>query len=82
MPPNLQRLIKDFRIDEAMRTVALPINPDLEIEAETVFTWHIQDWRNLERREHGPVMMCGGCPWYAIALASPVRLNNCVYIRS
>ncbi|KAI9771069.1 MAG: hypothetical protein M1839_002966 [Geoglossum umbratile] len=48
---------------EAMRLVALPINPDLEIEAETVFTWHIQDWRNLQRREHGPDMTCGGYPW-------------------
>jgi ubiquitin carboxyl-terminal hydrolase 7 len=57
-------------VDEAMRSLVLPTNSDLETEADTVFTWHIEDWRNLPRREHGPIMKCGGYPWYAIILAS------------
>ncbi|KAF2467924.1 cysteine proteinase [Lindgomyces ingoldianus] len=37
--------------------------PDQETEAETINTWEIRDWRNLGRREHGPVFDCGGHPW-------------------
>lgn len=37
--------------------------PDLEIEAETNYTWTIKDWRNLSRKEHGPTFECGGSPW-------------------
>ncbi|ORY19215.1 hypothetical protein BCR34DRAFT_621068 [Clohesyomyces aquaticus] len=37
--------------------------PDQETEAETINTWEIRDWRNLARREHGPVFECGGHPW-------------------
>lgn len=37
--------------------------PDTEPEAETYHTWHIEKWRTLSRREHGPVFECGGSPW-------------------
>ena len=37
--------------------------PDLEVEAEEYHTWHIKDWRNLSRKEHGPVFECAGFPW-------------------
>lgn len=33
----------------------LPKDPDLETEDETYHTWHIQDWRKLRRKEHGPI---------------------------
>lgn len=36
---------------------------EIETEAETHHTWEIRDWRNLSRREHGPVFECGGHPW-------------------
>lgn len=38
-------------------------NPDLEVEAEAYDTWHIEKWRNLSKREHGPVFECGGSKW-------------------
>ncbi|XHF99212.1 hypothetical protein AWENTII_002719 [Aspergillus wentii] len=41
----------------------LPKDPDLETLEETHHTWHIQGWRNLKRKEHGPVFECGGSPW-------------------
>lgn len=41
----------------------LPGIPDQEIESETQHTWHIDKWRNLGRKEHGPVFSCGGAPW-------------------
>jgi ubiquitin carboxyl-terminal hydrolase 7 len=36
-------------------------NPPILAEAE--HTWHIQNWRDLGRREHGPVFEAGGQPW-------------------
>lgn len=48
---------------QATMARVLPKDPDLETEAETYNTWHIQDWRKLRRREHGPVFECGGFPW-------------------
>jgi ubiquitin carboxyl-terminal hydrolase 7 len=37
--------------------------PDIEVEAEAYHTWHIERWRQLSRREQGPVFQCGGHPW-------------------
>jgi hypothetical protein len=42
----------------------LPKDPDLETEAETYNTWHIQEWRKLRKKEHGPSFECGGFPWF------------------
>ncbi|RAL09179.1 ubiquitin-specific protease UBP15 [Aspergillus homomorphus CBS 101889] len=47
----------------AMMARVLPKDPDLEIEDETYHTWHIQDWRKLKKKEHGPVFQCAGFPW-------------------
>lgn len=46
-----------------MMAKLFPENPDLEVEAQTHHTWHIQNWVKLSRREHGPVFECGGYPW-------------------
>ncbi|KAM5441568.1 ubiquitin-specific protease ubp15 [Microsporum ferrugineum] len=48
---------------EAMMAKALPVDPDLEVEAETYHTWHIKNWTKLPRREHGPKFECAGAPW-------------------
>lgn len=37
--------------------------PDTEVEAEAHHTWHIERWRQLSRREQGPVFQAGGHPW-------------------
>ncbi|OJJ48937.1 hypothetical protein ASPZODRAFT_129272 [Penicilliopsis zonata CBS 506.65] len=47
----------------AMMARILPKDPDLETEAEAYHTWHIQDWRKLKRKEHGPTFQCGNFPW-------------------
>jgi len=41
----------------------MPKNPEYETEAEVYNTWEIRDWRQLTRREHGPIFECGGHPW-------------------
>ncbi len=48
---------------EAMMKRFLPELPDQETEAEAIHTWDIQNWRSLERREHGPIFHCGEHPW-------------------
>lgn len=46
-----------------MKVRVLPEVPDQEIESEVYHTWHIDKWRSLSRKEHGPVFECGGAPW-------------------
>lgn len=41
----------------------MPKNLEYETEAEVYNTWEIKDWRQLTRREHGPIFECGGHPW-------------------
>ncbi|KAJ5832000.1 hypothetical protein N7474_000311 [Penicillium riverlandense] len=47
----------------AMMARVLPKTPDLETADETHNTWHIKDWRKLDRKVHGPTFECGGFPW-------------------
>jgi hypothetical protein len=58
-----------------MMARVLPKDSDLETEAETYNTWHIQDWRKLRRREHGPAFECGGFPWF-VDYSSYRRLSS------
>ncbi|KAL2010554.1 hypothetical protein VTN00DRAFT_6361 [Thermoascus crustaceus] len=58
--PEAEPLADDY---EAMMARVLPKDPDLETEDETYHTWHIQDWRKLRRKEHGPIFECAGFPW-------------------
>ncbi|KAL8837295.1 MAG: hypothetical protein Q9170_002590 [Blastenia crenularia] len=48
---------------DAMRERVLPMLPDLESEFEATHTWHIENYRNMPRRERGPKFECGGHPW-------------------
>lgn len=51
-----------FTVETFKKHVFPPLD-DLEVEDETYNTWHIEKWRQLTRREHGPVFECGGAPW-------------------
>lgn len=53
----------DEAVDEAMKARILPEVPDLEIESEGVHTWEIENYRNLSKKEHGPIFQVGGHPW-------------------
>lgn len=48
---------------EAVKKAHMPEVPDVEIEIETQHTWDIENWRQLPRREHGPIFHCGEDPW-------------------
>ncbi|CDH50856.1 cysteine proteinase [Lichtheimia corymbifera JMRC:FSU:9682] len=54
-----------FSIMDSNNTInhLLPEISDLETEEVKVFHWHIEDWRALEPRCHGPEFTAGGFPW-------------------
>ncbi|KAJ5381415.1 Ubiquitin carboxyl-terminal hydrolase 21 [Penicillium cataractarum] len=47
----------------AMMARVLPKNPDLETLEEVYNTWHIENWRKMDRKSHGPIFKCGGSSW-------------------
>lgn len=51
-----------------MKARILPELPDQETESEAVFTWRIEGWRNMAKKERGPTFQCGGHPWWASQL--------------
>lgn len=50
-------------VDDEMKEHVLVDKEGLETLDETCNTWHIEKWRNLTRKEHGPTFQCGGSPW-------------------
>lgn len=59
-----------------MKLKVLPESPELEAESEAYSTWHIENWRNLPRKEHSPVFEIGGFPWRILFFPFG---NNCEY---
>jgi ubiquitin carboxyl-terminal hydrolase 7 len=47
----------------AMMAKVLPHNADLETLEEVHNSWRLSDWRNMDRKSHGPIFRCGGSPW-------------------
>jgi ubiquitin carboxyl-terminal hydrolase 7 len=48
---------------EAIKKAFMPPLPDLETVDESMSTWDIVSWREMQRKEHGPVFECGGFPF-------------------
>lgn len=44
--------------------VLQPLIEDPKILSDTVFTWKIENWRQQNKKEHGPIFQAGGSPWY------------------
>lgn len=53
--------------------------PDLEVEAEGHYTFTIEDWGKLGKREHGPGFHVGGVPWWVVSHCPRARLNANIY---
>ena len=52
-----------MNVDEAIKNRYMQPVPDLEIEAEGCYTWTIENYRSLNKKEHGPTFEVGGYPW-------------------
>ncbi|TID22675.1 ubiquitin carboxyl-terminal hydrolase 21 [Venturia nashicola] len=48
---------------EAIKKRHMPLLEGLEVEAEAIDTWTIENWRTLPKRTNGPVFHSGGYPW-------------------
>ncbi|KFX95987.1 hypothetical protein V490_03572 [Pseudogymnoascus sp. VKM F-3557] len=65
---------------EAMKSVVLPrLVEDPEILADAVHTWHIENWTELSRKEHGPVFEAGGNPWRVLMFPSGNNVEHCSF---
>ena len=54
----------DAALDETMKDHVLPaLIDEPPILEDQVHTWEIKGWRNLNKKEHGPVFQAGGFPW-------------------
>jgi hypothetical protein len=50
--------------DEAMKEITLPpLIDEPKILEDVEHTWTVENWRNLGKREHGPVFHAHGYPW-------------------
>lgn len=51
--------------DEAMKELVLPpLADEPRILDDQVYTWTVESWRALGKKEHGERFMAGGFPWY------------------
>ena len=48
---------------ESMKAFLLEEIPDTETDAEAYHTWHVKNYKGLQKREQGPVFTCGDHPW-------------------
>lgn len=63
-PPPPPCRCADSSQDDLIKEIVLPpLAEQPPITAEAVHTWHIENWRSLPRREHGPIFEAGGFPW-------------------
>lgn len=59
----------DARVaDESMKELVLqPLIEEPATLSDTVFTWEIENWRQQNKKEHGPIFQAAGFPWYVLA---------------
>jgi hypothetical protein len=62
--------VYNLALDAAMMARVLPKNPDLETLEEVHNTWHIENWRKMDKKSHGPAFKCGGSPWWVAVRSS------------
>lgn len=55
----------DATTDDAIKELVLPpLVEEPKILSDTVFTWKVENWRQQNKKEHGPIFQAGGSPWY------------------
>lgn len=72
MPPRPRADIPPL-LDEAMKEIVLlPLLEEPPTQEDVVYTWTVDSWRMLPKKEHGPIIQAGGYPWYASHSPRPV----------
>ncbi|KAH8888720.1 ubiquitin carboxyl-terminal hydrolase [Thozetella sp. PMI_491] len=63
---------------EAMKdTVLPPLAEEPRILEDAVDTWTVQNWRQLNKKEHGPVFQAGGFPWRILLFPFGNNVDQC-----
>ncbi|RDA85100.1 hypothetical protein CP532_3121 [Ophiocordyceps camponoti-leonardi (nom. inval.)] len=63
---------------EAMKELALPLLLDEpKILEDYTFTWPVENWRGLGKKEHGPVFHAGGFPWRILLFPHGNNTDQC-----
>ncbi|KAG6004547.1 hypothetical protein E4U21_000931 [Claviceps maximensis] len=75
--PQLQDLplANDY---EAVKELALPpLLDEPKILEDAHNTWTVENWRNLGKREHGPIFQAGGYPWRILLFPHGNNTDQC-----
>ncbi|KAK9449666.1 uncharacterized protein V1518DRAFT_414322 [Limtongia smithiae] len=62
-PPDLPVIPRADDYATMKQLLYQQMDDDLEIQIETQAVWHVQSWKELERRIHGPPFRCGDFEW-------------------
>ncbi|VUC34971.1 unnamed protein product [Clonostachys rosea] len=63
---------------EAMKEIVLPpLLDEPNIIDDYEDTWTVENWRNLGKREHGPVFQAGGYPWRILLFPHGNNIDQC-----
>lgn len=63
---NTREEYADVRdLDDAIKELVLPpLVEEPKVLSDTVYTWKVENWRQQNKKEHGPTFQAGGFPWY------------------
>ncbi|KAI9898253.1 hypothetical protein N3K66_006613 [Trichothecium roseum] len=63
---------------EAMKELAmLPLADEPKILEDFEHTWTVENWRRLDKREHGPVFQARGSPWRILLFPHGNNVDQC-----
>ncbi|KAM5342649.1 hypothetical protein ACJ41O_013615 [Fusarium nematophilum] len=63
---------------EAMKELCLPpLIDEPKILGDYEHTWTVDNWRNLSKKEHGPVFQAGGYPWRILLFPHGNNIDQC-----
>ncbi|ESU13640.1 hypothetical protein FGSG_07382 [Fusarium graminearum PH-1] len=63
---------------EAMKEICLPpLIDEPKILGDYDYTWTVDNWRSLNKKEHGPVFQAGGFPWRILLFPHGNNIDQC-----
>lgn len=78
---NEQEQLQDLPVatdHDAMKDIVLPpLVEEPRILEDAVFTWTVEGWRSLQKKEHGPVFEAGGFPWRILLFPYGNNVDQC-----
>lgn len=57
--------------------VLAPLIDEPKILSDFEYTWTVDNWRGLSKKEHGPIFEAGGYPWYDTSPPNQPAYRSC-----